>query len=121
MIVAGFGWRAAARLSSLEAALTAARGDHPPIDALAAPADRMPLLHALGLRLGLPVIAIPPASLPDAETVTRSAASLAARGTGSVSEACALAAMGAGARLLAARHVSPDRLATCAIATGPPR
>ncbi|ENO84722.1 hypothetical protein C666_16775, partial [Thauera linaloolentis 47Lol = DSM 12138] len=45
----------------------------------------------------------------------------AARGCGSVAEAAALAAAGQGARLLAIRHISPDRSATCAIAQGESR
>jgi len=40
------------------------------------------------------------------------------RGCGSVAEAVALAAAGAGGRLLVTRHMSPDRTATCAIAQG---
>jgi cobalt-precorrin 5A hydrolase len=44
---------------------------------------------------------------------------LAARGVGSVAEAVALAAAGPGARIVVARVISSDRMATCAIAQGP--
>ncbi|HKE75230.1 MAG TPA: precorrin-6y C5,15-methyltransferase (decarboxylating) subunit CbiE [Acidimicrobiales bacterium] len=45
----------------------------------------------------------------------------AAVGTPSVAEAAALLAAGPGARLLAAKHVDPDRAATAAVARGPAR
>ncbi|WP_454798104.1 cobalamin biosynthesis protein [Novosphingobium lindaniclasticum] len=118
MIVAGFGFRAGANLVSLERALAGACAGLPPIAALAAPCDKAPQLKALADRLGLPLLAIDAERLRAASTITRSAASLAARGTGSVAEAAALAACGPAARLLAPRHVSSDRMATCAIAEG---
>ena len=67
-------------------------------------------------RLGLPVHAVDAATLSRQETRTQSKPSRAARGTGSVAEAAALAAAGPGARLLAPRVVSQDGLATCALA-----
>lgn len=112
MIVAGFGFSSRAGLASLRSALAAAGGG---ADALATLADKAPLLERLGAELGLPVIAVSGA-LP--ETATRSLLSLAARGTGSVAEACALDAAGPGAYLLGRRAVSGDRLATCALAKG---
>lgn len=116
MIVAGFGCRAGATAASLRAALAAAGGPAP--EALAAPADRLAAAAAMGDALGLPVIPIDAAALAATDTPTRSAVSLAARGTGSVAEAAALAAAGPGARLLVPRRVSADRMATCAIAQG---
>lgn len=86
------------------------------VSALAAPADKVAGLAGLADARGLPVIAVPPEALRAARTLTRSAASLAARGTGSVAEAAALAAAGPGARLLGPRAVAPDRMATCALA-----
>ena len=68
--------------------------------------------------LALPLIAVTPDALRAMETPTRSAVSLAARDTGSVAEAAALAAAGEGAWLIASRRISPDRMATCAIAQG---
>lgn len=108
MIVAGFGFSSRATVESLKGAL-AATGHQP--DAVATLADKAPALAALGL----PVIAV---SGPLPPTPTQSPASLAARGTGSVAEACALDAAGPGAYLLTTRRVSPDGLATCAIAKG---
>jgi cobalt-precorrin 5A hydrolase len=112
VIVAGFGCRASATARSLEGAL-AATGATP--HALALPADRA----ALAEGLGLPVIAVVADTLAAINTPTCSPASLAARGVGSIAEAAALAAAGPGARLIVARRISPDRLATCAIAEGP--
>ena len=118
MIVAGFGFRANAPLASLQAALALAQHGQPPATALAAPRDKAPALEALATTLGLPIIAIAPHALVAAPTVTHSDASFAVRDTGSVAEASALAGAGPGARLLSPRHISPDRMATCALATG---
>ncbi|WP_084580932.1 cobalamin biosynthesis protein [Sphingomonas azotifigens] len=112
MIVAGFGYRTGATPASLRSALALAQAGAPPVTHVATLADKLPLLAALGL----PMLGVN--ALDDIATPTRSAASLAARGTGSVAEAAALAAAGAGARLLVARCISPDRMATCAIAQG---
>ncbi|EAU47237.1 cobalamin biosynthesis protein [Salipiger bermudensis] len=118
MIVAGFGFRAGVSAQSLADAL-ALTGAAP--DALATAEDKAahPAFRALAHALNLPVHALPAAAL-DQPTATRSAASLAARGTGSLAEAAALAVVGPRARLLAPRQISPDRMATCAIATGDP-
>ncbi|HPD90998.1 MAG: cobalamin biosynthesis protein [Rhodobacter sp.] len=112
MIVAGFGFSSRATAASLRAALVAT-GAAPA--ALATLADKAGALAPLARALGLPVIAVT-GPLPD--TDTQSPRSLAARGTGSVAEACALKAAGPGAVLLTPRVTSPDRLATCAIAKG---
>ena len=115
MIVAGFGFRGAATQASLAAALQSA-GQTP--DCLAAPADKCTcdamqgLAQTLGLRL------VPVKNIEGVETPTRSSASLMARGTGSVAEAAALAAAGPDARLIRPRVISPDRMATCALAEG---
>lgn len=115
MIVAGFGFRAAAGGASLRDALARASGGRAP-DAFAAPADKAATLAAA---LGQPVIPVGPQALALAETLTRSARVAALRGTGSVAEAAAIAAAGQGAWLLGPRAVSADRLATCALAEGP--
>lgn len=124
MIVAGFGFRSAAQLSSLRDALDRATGGAP-VDALATVADKAesPAFRHLADALALPLHRIPPGALPDAETATQSPAARAARKTGSVAEATALLAAGPGARLIRPRVISSDRLATCALAetaTGDP-
>lgn len=121
MIVAGFGFRTGAALSSLRAALALAQEGHAPVTALATVQDKTAGLLGLAQALGLPVVGVRPEVLATTAVPTRSAASLAARGTGSVAEASALAAAGTHARLLQARRISPDRMATCAIAEGPLR
>nr|WP_197978368.1 cobalamin biosynthesis protein [Sphingomonas sp. CFBP 13603] len=116
VIVAGFGFRAGATLDTLRTVLASAQHGYPPVTALAAPHDKQALVSPLAEAMGVPMIAVSPSALQSAQTSTRSAASLEARATGSVAEASALAAAGPGARLLTPRHISPDRMATCAIA-----
>jgi len=118
VIVAGFGFRASADLSALRAALALAQDGVASITALAAPDDKAAIVRELGAALGLPVIGIAPDVLEAIPTSSRSAASLRARRSGSVAEASALAAAGPDARLIATRHISPDRMASCAIAQG---
>ena len=118
MIVAGFGFRAGADTASLRDALAGACRKTAPIQAIAAPADKAARLTELALEHGVPIIAVAAMALQAERTVTRSPASLAARGTGSVAEAAALAAAGPGAILLTFRHISSDRMATCAVAQG---
>ena len=120
MIVAGFGFTSRADTSALAAALAAAQAGAPEVTALATLADKAPALEGLARGMGLPLIRVTAADLERIVTVTRSAASLAARATGSVAEATALAAAGPGAYLATPRHLSPDRMATCAIAVALP-
>lgn len=115
MIVAGFGCRAGTNVASFRAALDALRPSE--IHALATLTVRAPLLRPLARALELPLILIDRAGIEGLPTLTRSPASLAAYATGSVAEAVAIAAAGPGARLLAARSISPDRRATCALAS----
>ncbi|MFM7402606.1 MAG: cobalamin biosynthesis protein [Erythrobacter sp.] len=118
VIVAGFGFRSRATVESLIDALVRAGGSDG-IDALATAADKAATapFQALAARLGLPVVALPPDVLQAQTTPTQSAASLAARGAGSMAEAAALAAAGPGARLIGLRAISGDGTATCALAT----
>lgn len=120
MIVAGFGFRQGASLVSLEAALALAlaQAGLPRVTALAAPRDKAPALRGLAEAMGLPLVGLAPEALAAVPTATISIASLLARRTGSVAEAAALAAAGPAAALLCPRRISPDRMATCAIATG---
>lgn len=118
MIVAGFGCRSEADADALRAALAAAT---PPIlSALATLTPKQTQLAPLAQALGLPLILIDPDRVAGVATPTRSPASLAAYGTGSVAEAVALLAAGPTAHLLAPRSVSPCRSATCALAQGAP-
>ncbi|QGP80622.1 cobalamin biosynthesis protein [Sphingobium sp. CAP-1] len=119
MIVAGFGCRTSATAASLRAALAEAQHGLPPVTLLAAPQDKLPALEPLAQALNLPSVGIAPDALAAIATPTHSAASLSARHVGSVCEAAALAAAGPGATLIVGRCVSPDRMATCAIAQGP--
>lgn len=127
MIVAGFGCRGgaidASLIAALKAALTVALDGEQTgynLSGLATLRGKAPLLAPIADSLDLPVILIDPELVAGIVTPTRSPASLAAYGTGSVAEAVALAAAGQSARLLVRRIVSPDRQATCAIAQGSP-
>lgn len=117
MIVAGFGFRTGASADSLRAAL-AACGPVPDLLATAAGKADCAGLRALADEMGLNIHSVTTERLTAQMTLTHSPASQAAHGTGSVAEAAALAAAGPGARLIAVRQISPDRMATCAMAEG---
>ena len=119
VIAAGFGFRGAATVESLKDALERARrGLSPDLVATAAEKAEAPVFREFAQGLGLPVSAMPHASLRKQSTATRSAKAMVTHGTGSVAEAAALAAAGTEARLVSPRVVSEDRLATCALAEG---
>ena len=120
VIVAGFGFRCDATLPSLRAAFALAQQGQPPVTHLATVRDKVAALAPLAEVLGLPLTGVEPEALAAVSTITCSVVSVAARGVGSVAEASAMAAAGACARLLGPRHISPDRMATCAIAQGTP-
>lgn len=115
MKIAGFGYRGAAGVESLMAAYEAAGGG---ADAIAVPADKADAACLLDFaaKLGLPVHPIQAQALQAITTPTQAARVIEKRGTGSVAEACALAAAGPESRLIAPRVISADRMATCAIA-----
>ena len=117
MIVAGFGFRASASLYSLRNAYEQA-AESRAVVGLATLADKAkcPAFQSLAEGLGLPVHHVDANAIADVITRTNSAHAWAARQTGSVAEAAALAAAGPGARLIQVRVVSTDRLATCALA-----
>ncbi len=119
MIVAGFGFRASATEESLRDALALTAVAH--IDAIATPTDKAQssTLQAFAKDQNLPIVEIDTSTIQAVETQTQSAKVREKRGTGSVAEACALAAL-ASATLTIPRIVSADRLATCAIAQGEP-
>ncbi len=123
----GVGFRKRCTAEALQALVgeTLARlaADHPGLAgasavlATIAEKDR-PALHAAADALGFSVVILPKAALrgtDDRITVTSQAAR-ACLGIPSVAEAAALAAAGAGSRLLVTRIASQD--ATCAIACG---
>ena len=122
MIVAGFGFRASATLTSLRSALSQT-GWETKVSALAAPADKAHAapLQRLAKRLQVPVHPVSDVHMQAMVTKTQSDVSLARRGTGSVAEACALAVAGPEADLTVTRRVSEDHLATCSIAKGNPQ
>ena len=113
---AGIGYRAAAGEASLLAALEAAGGSDG-VAALATIAGKEGgALASMAARLGLPVVAVCERDLAAQRTETASPRIEALTGAGSVAEAAALAVAGPDARLVAPRAVSPDRMATAAIA-----
>lgn len=116
MIVAGFGFRQGADLESLEQAFAATGAKS--VDAIATVESKATAQAFVDLaeRLGVPLVAVRLDELLTQSVLTQSQASQSAYGTGSVSEAAALAAIGAGAQLLGRRVVSKNGKATCAIA-----
>lgn len=118
MIVAGFGFRAGASEDSLRDALVRTGGKPA---GLATVRDKATteVFEGFARALELPVLCVPDHQLAAQLTLTQSDASHAARETGSVAEAAALAAAGPNARLLAPRVISSDRMATCALAESP--
>jgi len=115
MSVAGFGFRASASLDSLRSAYELASAGHT-ITALATAESKAAGLRVLAQALNLPLLPIPAAAIAAQHTPTQSPRVLARHATGSLAEAAALAGVGPGARLVSPRHISQDRLATCAIA-----
>lgn len=108
-------------MASLQDALRLARHRHGrdvTIACLATVADKAATapFRTLALSLDLPTHAIDSGALTAQHTLTRSKASQSARATGSVAEAAALAAAGHAARILVARVISTDGMATCALA-----
>ena len=115
MRVAGIGFRKEAPLDSLREVLRAAEARGGRAEALASlPAKAADArLRALAAERDLPLLAVDVAGQP---TPTRSPRVHALHGTGSVAEAAALAAAGTGARVIVARIIAPDGMATCAMA-----
>ena len=119
LIVAGFGFRGAVTEASFADALRKTAAENR-IDRLATAQDkvRAAALEAFAKHLSVPVVGIAATELEMQQTLTQSAFSMAARNTGSVAEAAALAAAGSGAKLIVARVISADGLVTCALAEG---
>jgi len=122
-LVIGLGFRNEASARSIAEVLdiVAARAALPGVaSAIAVSDDKAahPGLRAAAHAAQLPIEAVAAAALraADARVATRSAQAKKHRGVGSVCEAAALAAAGAGARLVVTRIVSADRRATAAAA-----
>lgn len=117
MKVAGIGFRAEAGLASLRAALAAAGGAQG-VTALATSEAKAgaAVLLAFAEELGLSIVGISTADLAAQITLTDSARVREKTGAGSLAEAAAMATIGSNARLLGARAVSSDHMATAAIA-----
>lgn len=114
-MIAGIGFRKAATMASVLDALE--RAGAKGCRRLALPQDKLGQPAALALcNAGYLLLAIPAHAISGQPTLSDGAASRFARGTGSVAEACALAAAGAGARLAGPRSISGDRMATAALA-----
>ena len=118
MIVAGFGCRDSVGADALRAALDLATRDGPMPTALATLSHKASLLAPIAGALNLPLLLIDPTEIDGVSTPTTSPASVAAYRTGSVAEAVALIAAGAGSRLIIPRVISPLGGATCALAQG---
>ncbi|EEE36347.1 cobalamin biosynthesis domain protein [Rhodobacteraceae bacterium KLH11] len=117
--MAGLGFSSSATCASLRAAFDmASRGQRVEALATVVSKDDHAALAAFAKATGLPLHFIPTGDLTGQRTLSCSARSRATYGTGSVAEASALAAAGYGARLISPRHISDDRLATCAVAIG---
>ena len=121
MIIAGVGFRAGATSADILEILRRAEDESGcEIQLLAAPefkASQAALLETLAM-LGLPLIAIDQLQLQRAQVrcPTQSRVAMAAVGSSSVAEGCALAALDEGARLVLPRIANAR--ATCALASG---
>ncbi len=121
MIVAGFGFRTSATVSSLADAYAKARGGaqlSASVFATAADKATTPVFQRFATDQQAAVTPVAADDLTAQPTITQSEPAKTVRGTGSVAEAAALAAAGPKARLLAPRAVSDDGKATCALAEG---
>ena len=114
MKLAGIGFRSGATMASVLDALSQAGATE--VRHLSVPEEKQaqPLIAEL-IAQGFNVTPIPCEVLAGISTPTQSRISLETYNTGSVAEACALA-FGTNARLLVARVISADRMATAALA-----
>ncbi len=127
-LVAGLGFRAGCEAASLRSALqvaldaaSTAHGQHitlAQLSALATAADKAhhPALLQLAAELQVPIQPITLPALAD-QSAAPSAHVPERYGAHSVAEAAALAAAGPGATMLGTRSISPDRMATAALAS----
>jgi cobalt-precorrin 5A hydrolase len=116
MIVAGFGFRAAADVAGLRAALVKTGAQVTDFATALEKADA-PALRALALEWAVPLHGVRREVLA-AQGVAGSERVQDLFGTGSVAEAAALAVAGRGARLTVGRMTSDDGMVVVAIAEG---
>ncbi len=117
MKIAGLGFRSSVTTTALQKALMLLDTE---IDALAVLESKATAagFHAFAETTDVPVLFIPETAIADIKTPTQSERVIARFGTGSVAEALALAAAGryGSARLISPRLITPDGLATVALA-----
>lgn len=116
MRMVGMGFRAGAPLHSLRHALAQVEEAGGPAEGLSTLAEKAGEAAFVALATERKLLVHPVLDVSGVETPTRSARILALHGTGSVAEATALRAAGAGARMVVARVASPDGQATAAMA-----
>ena len=117
--IIGCGFRRNASVESFESALSKLpKTDY--YSGICVPEDKIghEALCAFAKKLVLPIYGIKRDAISAAITYTQSAKIIEARHTGSVAEAAALAIFKTPARLIAARAISSDKYAVCAIAKG---
>ena len=117
--IIGCGFRRNASIVSFESALSKLpKTDY--YSGICVPEDKIghEALCAFAKKLVLPIYGIKRDAISAAITYTQSAKIIEARHTGSVAEAAALAIFKTPARLIAARAISSDKYAVCAIAKG---
>ena len=117
--IIGFGFRENASIESFESALSKL----PKLEyysGICVPEDKIAheALCAFAKKLMLPIYGVKMEAIVNTITHTQSAKIIEKRHTGSVAEAAALAIFQTPARLIAARAISNDRYAVCAIAKG---
>lgn len=117
--IIGCGFRQNASIESFESALSKL----PTIEnysGICVPEDKIThdALRAFAKKMVLPIYGIKTDAITSAATYSQSKKIIEVRHTGSVAEAAALAFFRVPARLVAARAISNDRYAVCAIAKG---
>ncbi len=120
MRTAGIGFRSGATMVSLQDALTRALdiSEGKAIEELITERakSRSPVFKGLAQAIGVPGLGVRSEDMAQMMTPTQSQRILDKFGTGSLCEAAALVAAGPNARLVAARVISGDGMATAAIA-----
>lgn len=116
MIIAGIGYRSGATPDDLRAAMALLSRTPDALASLASKAEGP--LQQLANTSHLPLITLSDAQIAGIPTLTCSPRIKARFATGSLAEACALAAAGPGARLIQPRLIGPSGHVTLALAEG---